>query len=261
MEIIAASAITQNRHTLCRGFAPPGVVTPPHRHSFAEAFYILSGSAAFRAGGDVVTLSAGDFLHVSGGVAHQPLPAGDGHCELLVLCAPGGFDVFQRETGLPAPGPDGPFPDDPHFPAKAAAAASRHSIEAPVAESEFTGASGVLVRRRGEGRRVATVGDIYTFIAAGAETGGAFSLLHAIVPPGGGPPPHTHTREDEAFYVLSGRLAIYDDTTRHEAGPGTFIHLPRDGRHRFANEFAEPAEMLVLAMPAGFEQSTVAGIV
>jgi mannose-6-phosphate isomerase-like protein (cupin superfamily) len=254
VEIIASSAFTQNRYTLCRGFARAGVGTPPHRHSFAEAFYVLSGAMAFRAGGDVVTLVTGDFLHVPGGVAHQPVTPGDGHCELLVLCVPGGFDAFQRATGLPAPGPDGPFPDDPDFPAKAAAAASRHGIEVPVVESEFTGASGVVVRRRGEGRRVATAGDIYTFIAAGAETGGAFSLLHAIVPPGGGPPPHTHTREDEAFYVLSGRLAIYDDTTRHEAGPGTFIHLQRDGRHRFANEFAEPAEMLILALPAGFEQ-------
>jgi uncharacterized cupin superfamily protein len=29
-------------------------------------------------------------------------------------------------------------------------------------------------------------------------------LWEAVVPPGAGAPPHTHTREDEAFYVLSG---------------------------------------------------------
>jgi quercetin dioxygenase-like cupin family protein len=254
VELLATSAITNDQYTLSRGFARPGAITPPHRHTFGEAFYLLNGSATFRAGGDVVTLGAGDFIYVPGGVAHQPLPAGDGHCELLVLCAPAGFDAFQKETGMPAPGPDGPFPHDPEFPAKAAAAAIRYGIEIPVAESEFTGASGVVVRRHGEGRRIATAGDIYTFIATGAETGGIFSLLHAIVPPGGGPPPHTHTMEDEAFYLLSGNLAIYDDSTRYEAGPGTFIHLPREGRHRFANESTAPAEMLILALPAGFEQ-------
>src|ERR1700754_3843878 len=37
-------------------------------------------------------------------------------------------------------------------------------------------------------------------------TAGAFALVEASVPPGGGPPPHLHTREDEAFYLLDGEL-------------------------------------------------------
>jgi quercetin dioxygenase-like cupin family protein len=254
VEILASSAVTQNHYTLIRGFSNPGAVTPPHRHSFAEAFYVLKGSAAFRAGGDNVTLHEGDFISVPGGVPHQPLPAADGHCELLVLCVPDGFDNFQRELGIAAQGPDGPFPRDPDFPAKAAAAARTYGIEIPVPESAFTGASGALVVRHDEGRRIAAAGDVYRFIATGAETGGGYGLLHATVFPGGGPPPHVHTREDEAFYLLRGNLAIYDGDTRHETGPGTFIHLPRDGRHRFANESNEPAEMLIFVFPAGFEQ-------
>jgi len=44
----------------------------------------------------------------------------------------------------------------------------------------------------GKGRSVWVVGDRYTLKVSGEETGGAFALLEALVPPGGGPPPHIH---------------------------------------------------------------------
>ena len=60
----------------------------------------------------------------------------------------------------------------------------------------------------GEGRTVWVVGDRYTIKASGEDTGGAFALFEAIVPPQAGPPPHVHHREDEAFYFLEvGREA------------------------------------------------------
>lgn len=56
-----------------------------------------------------------------------------------------------------------------------------------------------------QGRTVAVVGDIYRFLVTGAETDGRYALWEAIVPPGGGPPPHTHSREQEAFTSLKAR--------------------------------------------------------
>ena len=46
------------------------------------------------------------------------------------------------------------------------------------------------------------VGSVYAILAEGEQTGGQYTLVEAFVPPDGGPPPHTHTREDEAFYLL-----------------------------------------------------------
>jgi hypothetical protein len=43
---------------------------------------------------------------------------------------------------------------------------------------------------------------VYHLKARGRETGGAFALIEALVPPGGGPPSHIHRWEDEACYVL-----------------------------------------------------------
>jgi hypothetical protein len=50
--------------------------------------------------------------------------------------------------------------------------------------------NGVL--RAGEGRSLWVVGDRYTIKATGEETGVAFALVEALVPPGGGWSAATH---------------------------------------------------------------------
>ena len=55
-----------------------------------------------------------------------------------------------------------------------------------------------------QGRTIAVVGDVYRFLATGEDTNGKYALWEAVVPPGGGPPPHLHSREEEGFYVLDG---------------------------------------------------------
>jgi len=62
-----------------------------------------------------------------------------------------------------------------------------------------------ILLKPGEGPAFSAVGDVYRILAGGAETGEAYTLCEARVLPGGGPPPHIHHREDEAFFVLEGR--------------------------------------------------------
>lgn len=57
------------------------------------------------------------------------------------------------------------------------------------------------LRTPGEGRTVAVVGDVYRFLATGEDTNGTYAQWEAVVPPGGGPPPHVHSREEEGFYA------------------------------------------------------------
>ena len=52
---------------------------------------------------------------------------------------------------------------------------------------------------------VAVVGDVYTILVSGAQTGGRYCLIDMIVAPGGGPPPHRHDFE-EMFTILEGEL-------------------------------------------------------
>ena len=58
------------------------------------------------------------------------------------------------------------------------------------------------------GDTVFLVGDTYTTLLSGAETGGTFTLLEALVPPDTGPPPHHHNAEDETFIMLDGEVSF-----------------------------------------------------
>src|SRR6202046_3719401 len=64
------------------------------------------------------------------------------------------------------------------------------------------------LRAAHEGRAIAVVGDVYRFLATGEDTNGKYALWEALVPPGGGPPPHVHSREEEGFYILEGEITF-----------------------------------------------------
>jgi quercetin dioxygenase-like cupin family protein len=97
-------------------------------------------------------------------------------------------------------------------------------------------------------------GDRYRFLVTGAETGGAYFAMEALVPPGGGPPPHIHRNEDETFYVVEGRcdFLLGDETVT--AGPGAFVNVPRGMVHRFHNSGTGTARLILTFTPAGMER-------
>ena len=97
-------------------------------------------------------------------------------------------------------------------------------------------------------------GDHYTFLVTGEESGGAYFAMEALVPPGGGPPPHVHSREDETFYLLEGEIEfrLGDDVVA--AGPGDFVNVPRGTVHCFHNAGTATARMILTFTPAGMER-------
>lgn len=103
------------------------------------------------------------------------------------------------------------------------------------------------------GNTVFLVGDTYTVLLTGAQTGGVFSLLEAIVPPETGPPPHIHHEEDETFLLLNGELTFRLGDVTHEARAGTVIFVPRGIAHSFKNVGTGNARMLFMYSPAGME--------
>jgi quercetin dioxygenase-like cupin family protein len=105
-----------------------------------------------------------------------------------------------------------------------------------------------------EGRTIAVVGDVYRFLATGEDTDGKYAMWESIVPPGGGPPPHVHSREEEGFYVLEGEITFTVGDKRVVAATGTFANMPVGTPHSFKNESDRPARMLVSVAPAGLER-------
>ena len=99
------------------------------------------------------------------------------------------------------------------------------------------------IRKPAEGRTVAVVGDVYRYLVSGDETGGKYALLEAFVGPGGGPPPHIHSREEEGFYILDGEITFNVDGKRIVAGPGMFANVSIGTLHSFKNESGKPVRM------------------
>lgn len=110
------------------------------------------------------------------------------------------------------------------------------------------------IRPASEGTRVAVVGDLYRYLATGDETDGKYAMIDATVPPGGGPPPHVHSREEESFFVLEGEITFRLEDETIVAGPNTFLNMPIGSLHSFKNESDMPARMLITVAPAGLEK-------
>ena len=73
------------------------------------------------------------------------------------------------------------------------------------------------------------------------------------MPPGGGPPPHVHSREEEGFYILEGEITLQAGDKKIVATAGMFVNMPIGMPHSFKNESSKPAKMLIMVAPAGLE--------
>src|SRR6516225_6137403 len=111
-----------------------------------------------------------------------------------------------------------------------------------------------IIRNTQQGRTIALVGDVYRFLATGEDTNCKYALIEALVGPGGGPPPHVHSREEEGFYVLEGKITFTINGERVVATAGMFANMPVGTPHSFKNESDKPARILISVAPAGLEE-------
>jgi quercetin dioxygenase-like cupin family protein len=97
------------------------------------------------------------------------------------------------------------------------------------------------------------VGGDLTFLIRAEQSNGTLLALQTTAPSGEGPPLHTHTREEETIYVVSGdfRWQVGDEVSA--APPGSFAFIPRGVAHTWQNIGDGPGSILVTFMPAGME--------
>ena len=86
------------------------------------------------------------------------------------------------------------------------------------------------------------------------HSGEAVSVVeHDIAPGTLAAPLHRHANEDEYSYVLSGEVGFQLGDEVRYAGPGELVFKPRNQWHAFWNRSSEPAKVLELIAPGGFE--------
>src|SRR5438105_12205603 len=117
---------------------------------------------------------------------------------------------------------------------------------------QTTGAAKVVGPQDGKPGFLGSIG--VRFMIHGDEAGGGFSLVEAPRSARAlAAPLHRHTREDEYSYVLEGRVGALLGDEVVIGGPGDLIFKPRDQWHTFWNAGDEPARILEIISPAGFE--------
>lgn len=107
-------------------------------------------------------------------------------------------------------------------------------------------------RGRAIGQSKWSMGALFTWLARAEDTGGTFSLLDVQARPGSEPPPHTHTYEDEAAFVVDGELTFRVGAQEMRVSAGDFVYLPRGVEHGFTITSSE-AHFLYIITPAGLE--------
>ena len=113
---------------------------------------------------------------------------------------------------------------------------------------------GVLTLGPAEGESISVVGDTYRILVSGAQTGGAFAIIDMLIPPKGGPGPHSHAAMHESFYVIEGEVVVKTKDLTYTARQGSLVSIPEGGVvHEFKNLSHSTAHLLCTVVPAGLD--------
>lgn len=116
-------------------------------------------------------------------------------------------------------------------------------------------ASQAKVVRSASARRHSALGNTITVLVGEADLA-SMSVVDYRVAPGFAAPPtlHRHTDLDWFAFVLEGALTFVLDDGDHEAVPGDVVLIPQGSAFAWRNAADEPARMLCVYSPAGFER-------
>ena len=88
-------------------------------------------------------------------------------------------------------------------------------------------------------------------IISGDETDGKMAVFEEIVPPGTGPPRHTHRSQLEVFHIIEGSIRFEVNGKLFERGTGAAAAVPAGAVHAFRNIGTTPAVIHFEMLPAG----------
>lgn len=111
-----------------------------------------------------------------------------------------------------------------------------------------------LIIQPGAGYDLHAFGNVLSVMLDGEQTNGLLSIMTELTPPGGGPPLHIHSREDEIFLVTEGRISYFVNGKWTEVGVGGVVYLPVGVPHCYRNVGETPSRHWIITLPSGFEQ-------
>src|SRR5262245_16395048 len=127
------------------------------------------------------------------------------------------------------------------------------AMKKPATNSGNTTGRALSIKHQPRSRRCYFDVGIGSVCLSGPDTGGAYCLLEVSLAAGMSVPRHTHTREDEAYFVLSGELEVVVGDEIFVLKAGDTLMAPRDVPHQLRNSGKIENHYLLLFSPSGFE--------
>jgi quercetin dioxygenase-like cupin family protein len=109
-----------------------------------------------------------------------------------------------------------------------------------------------VARKAGESTALWVLGGLYEIRVSSEESGGVLTCMEMTMPPGFGPPPHTHTG-GETVYVIDGMCNYHIGDEVVEGGPGAVFHIAEGTLEWFEPTGPDPLHVLVTYTPGGID--------
>ena len=108
--------------------------------------------------------------------------------------------------------------------------------------------------KAGEGEAVENPFHGINMLLSNTENEGKLTVYEFNLPPlSPGSPPHTHTLEDEYFFVVGGALCVLAGDDVVQLNAGDFAALTRGNTHMFWNGSEEPVKLIMATTGSSFE--------
>lgn len=264
---LATGVLTGNSLTLIEQQMPAQSGPSSHLHTQEEGFYILSGSCTFQVGGETIHATPGTLLHIPRDTSHsfetqEPthalnfyLPSGFEHI-LLSVCSPAQTRTLPAPDAVPMPPPE--FIRELSREYGQSQDLGMPWIDVPTEENRLTTPSKTnpikpFATHLESAPGFWDKGMLWTMLATGEQTGGAYSALEQLCAKDTGPAPHWH-EQDEALYLLEGQATFMAGEQVVQAGAGAFVFIPRGTLHSFRIN-SDTARLLNFYTPSGFERA------
>lgn len=98
VRFLCAGDMTGKAFSLMENVIPKGSGPPPHKHDWAEAYYVISGAVEFEIAGERALVEAGDFAYTPAGTIHAFHGASEQPARMLVFDAPAHAETFFRDV-------------------------------------------------------------------------------------------------------------------------------------------------------------------
>lgn len=220
-----------------------GDAFPAHRHARAhEAIYVLNGLVELTLAGDSYLLAPGDYAHIPAGTPHAYRMRS--HHTRLLSCTTGG-EVAQLYTMVGAPTqlhvhpPHGEPVDLRERLAGVTGVDIELAEETPAGEPQLVTNTAVpdgvtpYVIAAGGGTHRVVARELYTFLAAQANTGGELLALVNEGPRTTAIIQHFHELHTEVFFAVEGQMTMWANGEQLQLNPGDFLHVPAGTVHSF----------------------------